>query len=113
MARTPLGERVARTAIVTPRIRAVDRTVIEDNTAVIFVGEESIADCPQPIHLVERENHQRDLRPTAQSGCCEALCNTTIALHPLVYVVIDKGSILFFVDLPRFRVGLRARCAER
>src|SRR3546814_2350051 len=76
MARTPLGERVARTAIVTPRIRAVDRTVIEDNTAVIFVGEESIADCPQPIHLVERENRQRDLRPTAQRGCCDALCQT-------------------------------------
>src|SRR3546814_2434181 len=88
MARTPLGERVARTAIVTPRIRAVDRTVIEDNTAVIFVGEESIADCPQPIHLVERENRQRDLRPTAQRGCCDALCQTPIALHALVGVVI-------------------------
>src|SRR3546814_4394729 len=109
MARTPLGERVARTAIVTPRIRAVDRTVIEDNTAVIFVGEESIADCPQPIHLVERENRQRDLRPTAQRGCCDALCQTPIALHALVGVVIDKGPNLVFVDLTRFAVWLRAR----
>src|SRR3546814_6951438 len=98
MARTPLGERVARTAIVTPRIRAVDRTVIEDNTAVIFVGEESIADCTQPLHLVERENRQRDPRPTAQRGCWDALCQTPIAIHPLVSVANHQGTHSLFVD---------------